>query len=702
MQKHLLPILLLLIPLCYIEAKQKSPFRLENDTILHICSNLSKHDSRTFHEILNPPDSLLELNWNFKNIVIDEGVDSVDFHRYPLISTKRISVPSSLKTLYFHLVPPGLEEVLLSPKNPYMRWENGTLYNRDKTCLYFILPNAVDSVLLIPETVKQVWTLGRISIVDDYRVLHYSKIVFPKQCERYPESLPSCDSLIIQSEHCPELSEYDVERSSYLYCLSDSFVTHFLMKDSWNRIRGYKDIIDRGKFHCPNYDVRKRDTSWMRENYRLTCILENEDTLTGVDSLPSGWPYKIKSAKIEGIADKNVYFWNQDQDGKDVYRFYVATYDTLYRLPLEVFVKPEEKKPEPKWSDFGEVKDSVLTIREDVDSFPYLRGSFRKVIIPKRTHYLRGSIKCDSAYLYSDSLETSGYYENVWDKIDAHYYYVENEELYLSLKRRLMEKNQFQKSMEIRRPAVVYCPHADVRKRNMALRQNTNKPVWKDEKGNEIKNLTYRPMLFNTWLQAEIEGMSTRDLYVFDCQRKRLLQKDIRTGFFNFINVGETADLEYAVWTYDTLLPLQQKDTVKMVKRDGTSWGVGYNWKECVLYYVPKGETIKSILESGKKPLLTWRSGDTIPRQYAKRLAFGFMLTNGECVLSNVMHKALCIDKQNYFWNDCLDYSVEKRNKFKILKVPSRYKEFWLYFIAEDCPNCIRRHYPSMHFYIGK
>ena len=652
-------------------------FCLENDTILHICSNLSENDCWTFGVIAGekyPSDSVL--NWDFKNIVIDEGVDSVYLDMY-LITAKRLSISSSLKTLYFPDVPPGLEEVRLSPKNPYMRWENGALYNRDKTHLYLMLPNTVDSVLQIPETVKQVWSIP-------YR--DYSKIVFPKQCERYPEHLPTCDSLIIQSEHCPDWLGSDANKYSYLYCLSDSAVAHiYMLWNLWNA------DYDRGKIHCPNYDVRKRDTSWMRESYRLTCILDNGDTLVGVDSLPSGWPYKIKSAKIEGIEDENVYFRNQDQDGKDVYRFYVATYDTLYRLPLEVFVKPEEKKPEPTWSDFGEVRDSVLTIREDVDSLPDLRGSFRKVIIPKRTHYLEGSIECDSAYLYSDSLVTRWYY-NVWEKINANYYYVENEELYSSLRRSLIKS----KSTE------VYCPHADVRKRNMALQQNTNKPVWRDLKGNVIKNMTYHPVQPYIGLQLRIEGMDSQDIYVYDCRRKRFLPKLRKyKGFFGFVNDGKTAELEYAVWTYDTLLPLQQKDTVKLVKRDGTSWGVGYNWKECVLYYVPKGETRYSSLMSDK-PIKMWRSGDTIPRRYAKRLTFGFVLTNGECVLSDLTHNALCLDKQNYLWDDCLEYSEEKRHKFKILKVPSRYKEFWLYFITEDCSDCIRKSFPSMHFYIGK
>ncbi|MBO7607925.1 MAG: hypothetical protein J6T28_09975 [Paludibacteraceae bacterium] len=678
-----------------VEAKQKSLFRVENDTILHICSNLSEMDSWAFYERDEsdcPYDYFISPLWHFKNIVIDEGVDSVHLGLC-LISARVLSIPSSLKYLYLPEVPPGLEEVRLNAKNPYCRWEDGTLYNRDKTQLYFMLPSAVDSVLQFPETVEQVWTipdryyqkgLSFSRIWEGYpecspKDIHYSKIIFPKHCERYPEHLPSCDSLFIQSEHCPVL-----DGVSYLYCLSDSLAARIMLWESG---------LNRKKIHSPNFDVRKRDTSWMRESYRMTCVLDNGDTLVGADSIPSG--REIESVKIEGIADENVKF--NKRYGEDVYRFYVATYDTLYRLPLEVFVKPEEKKPEPTWSDFGEVKDSVLTIREDVDSLPYLRGSFRKVIVPKRTHYLEGSIECDSAFIYSDSLETSGYYENVWDKIDAHYYYVENEELYLSLKRRLMEKNQFQKSMEIRRPAVVYCPHADVRKRNMALQQNTNNPVWRDSEGN-IKNLTYRPWGIMTGLQLEIEGLDSQDLYVLDCRRKRFLRKS--NGYFGFINDGKTAELEYAVWSYDTLLPLQQKDTVRLVKRDGTPWGEKYDRIECVFYYVPKGMTRHTLLES-KDSILMWRSGDTIPRRYANRLAFGMLLTNGDCDPSGAMkYDVLWLDKRKYFRKGYLIRSDNSESG--IWGIPKQYKEFWVRGIKEYWPDCIARLYSSMHFYVGK
>ena len=679
-----------LLSLGSVEAKQKHLFRVENDTILHICSNFSEMDCWPFKV-----DDWENYNyftlpyWRFKNIVIDEGVDSVYFG-LNLISAKRLSIPSSLKYLYFFPeVPPGLEEVRLNAKNPCFRWEDGALYNQDKTCLYFMLPNAEDSVLQIPETVEQVWNIPVRyypkdtlylkdlpsrhweGFLDRYPIgRHYSKIIFPKHCERYPEHLPSCDSLFILSEHCPVL-----DGVSYLYCLSDSLAARIMLWESG---------LNRKKIHSPNYDVRKRDTSWMRDSYRLTCILENGDTLVGVDTIPS--ESRIQSVKIEGIADKNIEF--DKQYGEDVYRFYVATYDTFYRLPLEVYVKPKEPEPEPKWSDFGEVKDSVLIIREDVDSLD-LYASFRKVIIPKRMHYLEGSIECDSAYLYCDSLKS--YYNDVCDRIDARYYYVENEQLYLLIKYCLM-KNE--------RTAVVYCPHADVRKRNMALQHNTNKPVWKDMKGNVIKEFTYSHPIRSTSLRLEIEGMAPEDLYVYDTRRKRLLYKYNGDGCFILSSEARAVELAYAVWTYDTLLPLQQKDTLIPVKRDGTPW---MGWKnvrkECVLYYVPKGVSRHSLIDSGDS-ILMWRSGDTIPRRYANRLAFGFIYTNGEYDSSGQMvFTALCLDKRNYFGER---YFVGDNSERGIWKIPRQYKEFWVNNIKEYFPDCIGRWYPPMHFYVGK
>ncbi len=670
-----------------VEAKQKNLFRLENDTILHICSNLSEMDSWTFYE-RDESDSPFEYYisplWHFKNIVIDEGVDSVHLGLC-LISARELSIPSSLKYLYLPEVPPGLEEVRLSAKNPYYRWEDGALYSRDKTQLYFMLPSAVDSVLQFPETVEQVW-----SIPDRYyqkglsfrnwegypecspKYIHYSKIVFPKHCKRYPEYDPSCDSLII---------------------LSDSAVAHSTMEALWERECTYDEKFScpNSRFHCPsgyvdcpNYDVRKRDTSWMRESYRLTCVMEDGDTLVGVDTIPSG--RSIQSVKIEGIADENVRFYRY----YDTYHFYVTTYDTLYRLPLEVFVKPEERKPGPKWSDFGEVRDSVFIIRDGVDSLPNLSNMpfFRKVIIPKSMHYIGTDITCDSVFIYSDSLD--GWFYVCWNRINAVYNYVENEQLYLSFKRWLREE---------RKSAVVYCPNADIRKRDMSLQQNTNKPVWKDMKGNVIKKFTYnRPIRNGTFLRLEIEGMDPKDLRVYNLRRKRLVYR--YDGCFVLINEARPVELGYAVWTYDTLLPLQQKDTLIPVKRDGTPWTGWPNRKESVLYYVPEGISRHSLLESGDS-ILMWRSGDTIPRRYANRLAFGFIYTNGEYDSSGTMvFDVLWLDKRKYFRKGYLISSDNSESG--IWRIPKQYKEFWMRGIREYFPDCIPMAYSSMHFYVGK
>ena len=681
-----------------IEAKQKNLFRLENDTILHVCSNLSEMDCWTFYESdeSNSPSDYFTTYpyWRIKNIVIDEGVESVYFRLY-LISAKRLSIPSSLKYLYFlPEVPPGLEEVRMSTKNSYLRWENGTLYSCDKTQLYFMLPSAVDSVLYIPETVEQVWTIPSCYYPKDtlylkdlpYRHwegylerypkgIHYSKIVFPRHCKRYPEGLSIyySDSLII---------------------LSDSALAHSMMENLWGDIGWKWNFNEEDKFrcpnytfhcpgydvvHCPSYDVRKRDTSWMRESYRLTCVTEDGDTLVGVDTIPSG--SRILSVRREGIADENVRF----RRFNDTYSFYVTTYDTLYRLPLEVFVKPEEQKPGPKWSDFGEVRDSVFTIREGIDSLPYLSdrpSSFRKVIIPKSMRYMEGGITCDSVFIYSDSLDGT-------DFVDAGYYYVENEQLYLAFRR-------------MYGPAV-YSPNADIRKRDMSLQQNTNKPVWKDMNGNVLKDLTYRPMRSgNTFLRLEIEGMDSRDLcvFVYDCGSKRYFPRiNIDGRFSPLLREGKTAELAYAVWTYDTMLFLQQKDTIRPVNRDGTPWTRWSGWKESVLYYVHEGVTRHSLLDS-KDSILMWRSGDTIPRRYANRLAFGFILENGEYEPSGYIKcDMLYLNKRNYFGEGIL---IRDSSESGIWEIPRQYKEFWLVGITEFFPDCIPRRYPPMHFYVGR
>ena len=672
-KKLLLFIGLLSLFVWNVEARKRNLLRLENDTILHICSNTPV---RHYSELNEPSAPLFH-----SSVVIDEGVDSAWVYissSYGIEPPMRfVSIPSTLKFFLWESLP--IEKIQLNPKNPYLRWENGALYSRDmKNLYYWHSEENGDSVFQVPETVENIW-----GTPDG----HFSKVIIPERCKK-ATCIIHCDTLIVDSPHFLEcLDEGVMSRSSYLYCLSDSAVAHILMENLWDSINWGVRSIDRRDIHCPNYDIRKRDTSWMRESYRMTCVLDNGDTLVGADSIPSG--REIESVKIEGIADENVKF--NKRYGEDVYRFYVTTYDTLYRLPLEVFEKPEERKPGPKCGDFGEVRDSVFTIREGVDSLPYLSdrpSSFRKVIIPKSMHYVKEHITCDSVFIYSDSLD-GAYYYNWLHYIDAHYYYVENEQLYLSLKRWLIKSNQ---------SAVAYCPNADISKRDMTLQQNTNKPVWKkNAKGDELKDLTYRTVSSGTGLRLEIEGMNSQDLYVYDCRRKRFLPRNNKYGFFEFINDGRTAELEFAVWTYDTLLPLQQKDTLRLLKRDGTPWTGGYNLEECVLYYVPKGETERSLLLSDK-PLKIWRSGDTIPRRYTNRLAFGYMLTNGECVLSpRLEYNVLCLDKRNYLGDGELINVSDN-----IWKVPSQYKKFWLEHITQPCEDCYGRSLPPMHFYVGR
>jgi hypothetical protein len=98
------------------------------------------------------------------------------------------------------------------------------------------------------------------------------------------------------------------------------------------------------------------------------------------------------------------------------------------------------------------------------------------------------------------------------------------------------------------------------------------------------------------------------------------------------------------------------------------------------------------------KPVKMWRSGDTIPRRYVKRLVLGFLLENGECGFfsSSIKCNVLYLDKRNYlgeedFVRDC-----------SIWKIPRQYKKFWVKNIRAYPSDCIPRGYPSMHFYVGK
>ncbi len=679
-------IVISLFSLGSVEAKQRSPFRLENDTILHICSNIQEQ----YYE--NMSLSGMEMPFYYASVVIEEGVDSAWVYipqYFDSCPVRLLSIPSSLK--FFFWDGPPIEKVQLNPKNPYLHWENGALYSRDMKNLYF-WQKGDETVFQVPETVENIWEIPN----------HFSKVIIPERCKKAPEYGFKCDTLIIHSTHplnC--LKSYMMSDYSYLYSLSDSAVVHILMENLWESIKNKNaSAIDRGIIHCPNYDVRKRDTSWMRESYRLTCVMGNGDTLVGVDTISS--ERNIQSVKIEGIADENVRFCWYD----DTCHFYVATYDTLYRLPLEVFVKPKERKPEPKCSDFGEVRDSVFIIREGVDSLPYLSdspSSFRKVIIPKSMRYMEGSITCDSVFIYSDSLYGACY--DSWNCIDADYYYVENEQLYLSLKCSFMGKN---------RSAEVYSPNADIRKRDLSVQKNTNPPIWKDAQGNVIDLTRLRPTTFWEFSQLTIEDIDPWNLWVFyeRKNRKSMMKsrwKSDKDGSGKLIWWVPAAygdlELEYAVRTYDTLLILPQKTQVRIVKQDGSPWEGDFSPTSC-LYYVPKGETCESLMKSGKK-IMCWKSGDTIPRRYLKRLALGLLYKNGECgpMGGRISYCLDWKDNRNYLYNSGIYFShledLTPNNPFVQIP-PNHPKEVWMLDISQLNADCLRRIWSPIHFYVGR
>ena len=681
-----------------VEAKQKSPFRLENDSILHICSNIQE---RYYEDMCISLE--IGMPFYYTSVIIDEGVDSAwvyipyGYGSTPL-PVRLLSIPSSLK--FFIWDGPPVEKVQLNPKNPYLCWKNGALYSHDMKNLYFgHLEENGDSVFQVPETVENIWDIPG----------HFSKVIIPERCKKTPNYYINCDTLIVHSTHSPEcLNDYfAVSRFSYLYCLSDSAITKAMLEDLWSSEEGYRKHLDKRKIHCPNYDIRKRDTSWMRDNYRLTCVMENGDTLVEVDTIPS--ERSIQSVKIEGIADENVRF--NERDGR--YRFYVATYDTLYRLPLEFFVKLKEQKteskPKPKWSDFGEVRDSVFTIREGVDSLPSLSDMpsfFRKVIIPKSLHYIEENITCDSAFIYSDSLEGPYYNWNNWDAyINANYYYVENERLYFSLRGT--------------QSAVVYSPNYGIRKRDLSLQKNTNPPIWKDELGNVIDLSNLRPTNYcGKYLQLTIEGINPRHLSVsyewkgYKRKMKYSWKKDKDGSKKLFWRLPAAAygdlELEYAVWTHDTLLTLPQKTQIRYVKQDGSPWGDDFDSMGSCLYYVPRGETCESLMKSGKK-IKCWKSGDTIPRRYLKRLALGALYKNGECgsMGGKINYLLDWKDNRNYLYNSGL-YTLHLEDlipKNPFVQIPPNHpREVWMLDIRQLADNCfcLCRTWLPMHFYVGR
>ena len=697
-KKLLLFIGLLSLFVWNVEARKRSPFRLENDSILHICSNIQE---RYYEDMCISLE--IGMPFYYTSVIIDEGVDSAwvyipyGYGSTPL-PVRLLSIPSSLK--FFIWDGPSIEKVQLNPKNPYLCWENGALYSQDMKNLYFWHSEEKgDSIFQVPETVENIWDIPG----------HFSKVIIPERCKKTPNYYINCDTLIVHSTHSPEcLNDYfAVSRFSYLYCLSDSAITKAMLEDLWSSEKGYRKYLDKRKLHCPNYDIRKRDTSWMRDSYRLTCVMENGDTLVGVDTISS--ERRILSVMIEGIADENVRFC--EQDGR--YRFYVTTYDTLYRLPLEVFEKPKEQetesKPEPKWSDFGEVHDSVFTIREGVDSLPSLSDMpsfFRKVIIPKSLHYIEENITCDSAFIYSDSLEGPYYNWNNWDAyINANYYYVENERLYFSLRGT--------------QSAVVYSPNYGIRKRDLSLQKNTNPPIWKDELGNVIDLSNLRPTNYcGKYLQLTIEGINPRHLsvsYEWKGYKRKMeyrWKKDKDGSEKLFWRMPAAAygnlELEYAVWTHDTLLTLPQKTQIRYVKQDGSPWGNDFDSMGSCLYYVPRGETCESLMKSGKK-IKCWKFGDTIPRRYLKRLALGALYKNGECgsMGGKINYLLDWKDNRNYLYNSGL-YTLHLEDlipKTPFVQIPPNHpREVWMLDIRQLADNCfcLCRTWLPMHFYVGR
>ena len=675
-----------------VKAEQKALFWAENDTVLHICSNITEENFNLEEFNMEDWEDVFYVDHDtpflFSTIVIDEGVDSVLF-ALPVDLIKSLEIPSTLRTLEIRVPLSPDFSVRLNPKNPYLCMENGRLYNREKTKLFF-LASCRDSVFQLPETVDSVCF---------FSTCRFSKVILPKNL--HSVNYIACDTLIVQSEHFSFSSGCHF---SSLYCESDSAVASLLQERSWNDNQGYmKPNIDREDIHCSTFDVRKRDTSWMRDSYRIFRADRN-DSLVEIDSIFRDEMRTFKSLEVEEIPKERLRIFT---DGT-VVQFYVATYDTFYCLPktLRIVLRKD-------LSDFGELSDSVYTIREGLDTFPRLdrQLSFRKVIIPKSLRYFDSNIECDSVFIYSDSLT---FRKSVCQQIFAEYYYLEHDQFYPSLKR--LQKEMRGNKIEI------CCPNVDIRKRNMMLQKNKNTPIWRDSMGNMFENLTFRPLSTNTLLNVTIEGIDSNDLYVFSDEdydeegeeydyedyertvfRKKLFERD-----GGLCVSSKNAYLRYAVWTYDTLLPLSQITPVRMLRQNGSKSEKNlYSDLDVCLFYVPKGETVKSLFNS-KKRIKAWREGDKIPRRYLDRLAIGYLSSENECVLGeyDFVSRIYWKDNQNFLRPaDCL-------GKDGILPLQQGCKEFWLYelgeYLAPKLPPSERGPgdhgwlfvEPTMHFYV--
>lgn len=646
-----------------LQARPRATFKIEDDSVLHIRSNFS-------HEFWDDYDEYDPI-FNYSTIVVDEGVDSVSLKLDE--KTRLVCIPASLRYLSDYTQNNTCYDIRINPKNPYLCIEGCGVYDKQKKTLITSGLCKENTVFNMPATVDSVWNFPR---------THFSKIIISSSFKYYPYNL-NCDTLVIQSSSInPEWLANIMDNTNYLVCSFDTLVAKMLVEKLWkdeNQWIKSHDTNIKVKIHCPGFNVSKRDTSWMRETYHPIYVTEQGDSLSGIDSISSD--KEIQSVIINNIPQSHIRINKKNSH----YDFYVTTYDTLYRLPFCLQISHKNfKEDKPKYAEYGEFIDSVFTIREGVDTLPYLAdmpSHCRKIIIPKSLHYLKESLHCDSVFIYSDSLEGHS-------SLKTKYYYVENEQHYLSLKRWNMVNNI---------KAVVYSPNADIRKRNLKLQENTNPPVFVmyNRNGN-ITNLPIRPTrsLFRTFIEATIEGISPSDLYVSDNSGICYNSCIILTKPYPYI------DLNYAVWTYDTLLTLPQKSHITFTKQDGSIWTEKIEFAGFCLYYVPKGETMESLMRSGKR-IMIFKDGDTIPHRYLNRLAFGELYKNGECLPI----------RQGYityhlFWRNKRNYLIDGGERFLRISIDidnaNHSKEIWLTNIMMQNSDCLKRILPPMHFYISK
>lgn len=645
-----------------IQARPRATFKIEDDSVLHIRSNFS-------HEFWDNYDEYDPI-FNYSTIVVDEGVDSVSLKLDE--KTRLVCIPASLRYLSDYTQENISCDIRINPKNPYLCIEGCGVYDKQKTTLITSGLCKEGSVFNMPATVDSVWNFPR---------THFSKIIISSSFKYYPYNL-NCDTLVIQSSSInPEWLANIMDNTNYLVCSFDTLVAKMLVEKlwmdeiKWNRNKSHNTNI-KEKIFCPGLDVSKRDTSWMSEKYHPIYVTEQGDSLFGIDSISPD--KEIQSVIINNIPKSRIRI-NNDYSKYD---FYVTTYDTLYRLPFCLQISHKNfKEDKPKYAEYGEFIDSVFTIREGVDTLPYLAdmpSHCRKIIIPKSLHYLKESLHCDSVFIYSDSLERHS-------SLKTKYYYVENEQHYLSLKRWNMVNNI---------KAVVYSPNADIRKRNLKLQENTNPPVFMYNHNGNITNLPIRPTapLFKTCIKSTIDGISPSDLYIFDQLGRCHNSWTVLPTPCPYI------DLKFAVWTYDTLLTLPQKSHITFTKQDGSIWTETIAEDGYCFYYVPKGDTPESLMKSGKK-IMIFKDGDTIPQRYINRLALGVLYKNGECLPTRQGHITY-----HLFWRNKRNYIIDEDKKYLRIFIDNAKhpKEIWLSNIMMYNSDCITRCICLMHFYISK